>query len=46
MDQAKAKGTELLDQAKQAPRPVQLAMVAVPVLVLVVVIIRRLRRRS
>ena len=43
---ARTKGIELLDQAKQAPRPVQLAMLATPVLVLVVLVITRIRRRS
>ena len=44
-NQARTKGTELLGQAKQAPRPVQLALVAAPALVLVVLIIGRIRRR-
>ena len=46
VDQARSKGTDLLGRAKQAPPPVQLALLAAPVLVLLVVILRRIRRRS
>ena len=46
VDQARTKGTQLLGQAKQAPWPVQLAVVIAPLLVLLVLIIRRIRRRS
>jgi flagellar biosynthesis GTPase FlhF len=45
LDQAKTKGQDLLGQARQAPRPVQLAMVAVPIAVLVLLIVKAVRGR-
>lgn len=46
LGQAKAKGNQALNQAKGAPRPIQLAVLAVPVLALLLVIINKIRRRS
>ena len=45
LGQAKAKGENALGQARRAPRPAQIAAVAVPLLALLLVIINKVRRR-
>ena len=45
LEQAKTKGQDLLGQARQAPPPVQLAIVSVPIVVIVLLIVRAVRRR-
>jgi uncharacterized membrane protein YdfJ with MMPL/SSD domain len=43
--QARTKGQDLLGQAQQASRPVQLAIISVPVALIVLLIVRAIRRR-
>ena len=45
LDEAKVKSQDLIGQARQAPRPVQLALVFVPVAVIVWLIVKSIRRR-
>jgi flagellar biosynthesis GTPase FlhF len=45
LDQAKTKGQDLLGQARQASRPVQLALVSVPIVVIVLLIVKAVRGR-
>jgi flagellar biosynthesis GTPase FlhF len=45
LGQAKAKGQDLMEQVRQAPRKVQLALISVPVGVIVLVIVRAVRGR-
>ena len=45
LDQAKTKGQDLLMRARQASRPVQLAIAAVPVAVIVLLILKAVRGR-
>jgi CHASE3 domain sensor protein len=45
LGEAKTKGQDLLGQARQASRPVQLALVSVPIAVLVLLIVRAVRGR-
>jgi Protein of unknown function (DUF3618) len=45
LGQAKTKGQDLLSQAGEAPRPVQLAIVAVPVALIILLIVKAVRGR-
>ena len=45
MGEAKAKGQDMLGQARQASRPVQLAIVSVPIVVIVLLIVKAVRGR-
>jgi hypothetical protein len=45
LGQAKTKGQDLLSQAGEAPRPVQLAIVAVPVALIILLIVKAFRGR-
>ena len=45
LDQARTKGQDLLGQARQASRPVQLAIVSVPIAVIVLLIVKAVRGR-
>jgi flagellar biosynthesis GTPase FlhF len=45
LDEARTKGQDLIGQARQAPRPVQLAILSVPVALIVLVIVRAVRGR-
>jgi hypothetical protein len=45
LDEVKVKGQDLLGQLRQAPRPVQLALVAVPVAVILWLIVKAIRGR-
>ena len=45
LGEAKTKGQDLLSQARQASRPVQLAIISVPIAVIVLLIVRAVRGR-
>ena len=45
LGEAKTKGQDLISQARQASRPVQLAIVSVPVAVIVLLIVKAVRGR-
>ena len=45
LDEARTKGQDLLSQAREASRPVQLAIVSVPIAVIVLLIVRAVRGR-
>lgn len=45
LGQAKAKGEDALGQARRAPLPAQIAAIGIPVLVLLLVIINKIRNR-
>lgn len=45
LGEAKTKGQDLIGQARQASRPVQLAIVSVPIAVIVLLIVKAIRSR-
>ena len=45
LDEARTKGQDLLSQAREASRPVQLVIVSVPIAVVVLLIVRAVRGR-